>query len=679
MKRSGNSRGGTFAAALTVAVMLGFAGRASADSKPKFVYVTNSGVAYGQDTFQAYQIAATATCTSSPCATTISISGSLNLDLNTGQLLGTIFLTDPSDLASSPVAFMVHNPSGSPVNQYQFSNPYTSSRITLRFPLNSLPGAGSGGVLCTSVSSSGCSSISTITIDNADMTPSLRASTGGTTVTATISSGSLVATGSTQGSGTVSAYAIDSSTGALTLVPGSPFAAGSNPYSLTVDPSSRFVYVANRDSNNVSAYTVDATTGALTVVPGSPFATGFDPYFIAADPKGKFVYVVNQRSNTISAFSIDNETGALTQINGSPFGSQYGPKSVTVDPAGKFVYVTNGDGGTINAYSISAYTIDPSTGALNPVPGPTYYGGPGPIQTAVDPLGRFLYEAFQLNPWWGVASFSIQNTTGALTPIVGCHTPCGDSWPSALAVHPSGKFLYTTDSNSDYVSARTIDSVTGQLGLVPGSPTGDFGHDPIDPIIGPYATGVLPNSIALDPSGMFAYVANMGSNNISAYTINGTTGALAPVPGSPFAAGVGPSSVGIVSSPASVAFNKFKIDVNIDEDRKTSFRVYGFFTLGAGSDGIYPLSEPVELQVGSYSVTLPAGSFRERGRHQFEYEGRINDVEVRIHIYETKGKDHLFTAEAKGNILKGIKNPVAVGLTIGDDEGSVTVKADIDK
>ena len=214
---------------------------------------------------------------------------------------------------------------------------------------------------------------------------------------------------------------------------------------------------------------------------------------------------------------------------------------------------------------------------------------------------------------------------------------------------------------------------------MPGSPTGDLGHSPIDPVIGPYGTGAIPHAIAVDPSGKFVYVPNAGSNNISAFLVDTASGALSPIPGSPFAAGVGPTSVRIVSSPASVAFNKFKIDVNIDEDRKTSVRIGGFFTLGAGSDGIYPLSEPVELQVGSYSVTLPAGSFRERGRHQFEYDGRINDVEVRIHIYETKGKDHLFTAEAKGNILKGIKNPVAVGLTIGDDEGSVTVKADIDK
>jgi hypothetical protein len=51
----------------------------------------------------------------------------------------------------------------------------------------------------------------------------------------------------------------------------------------------------------------------------------------------------------------------------------------------------------------------------------------------------------------------------------------------------------------------------------------------------------------------FVYVANNGSHSVSAYTIDGTTGALTPVPGSPcgvptdpsncFPAGFGPQSV----------------------------------------------------------------------------------------------------------------------------------------
>ena len=42
--------------------------------------------------------------------------------------------------------------------------------------------------------------------------------------------------------------------------------------------------------------------------------------------------------------------------------------------------------------------------------------------------------------------------------------------------------------------------------------------------------------------GRFLYVANGGSNTISAYTIDANNGALTPVGGSPFAAGTVPYS-----------------------------------------------------------------------------------------------------------------------------------------
>ena len=73
------------------------------------------------------------------------------------------------------------------------------------------------------------------------------------------------------------------------------------------------VDVANRTAANVSVFTVDAATGALTQIPGSPFATGVDPRAVAADASGHFLYVANNGSNNVSVFAIDQTTGALTQ------------------------------------------------------------------------------------------------------------------------------------------------------------------------------------------------------------------------------------------------------------------------------------------------------------------------------------------------------------------------------
>ena len=41
--------------------------------------------------------------------------------------------------------------------------------------------------------------------------------------------------------------------------------------------------------------------------------------------------------------------------------------------------------------------------------------------------------------------------------------------------------------------------------------------------------GTGPQSVTVDPSGKFAYVANNGSNDVSAYAINASSGALASI------------------------------------------------------------------------------------------------------------------------------------------------------
>jgi DNA-binding beta-propeller fold protein YncE len=89
------------------------------------------------------------------------------------------------------------------------------------------------------------------------------------------------------GSDTVSAYVITSIT--LLLSPqaraltaaGSAVAAGTNPGGIAVDPTGKFVYVANGNSGNISVYTINPSTGALSEVKGSPFAAGSGPFSVA--------------------------------------------------------------------------------------------------------------------------------------------------------------------------------------------------------------------------------------------------------------------------------------------------------------------------------------------------------------------------------------------------------------
>ena len=106
--------------------------------------------------------------------------------------------------------------------------------------------------------------------------------------------------------------------------------------SLPITYTPKFAYVANNGSANVSGYTINATSGALTPVPGSPFAVVLDLTSVAVDPTGKFAYVGNcgdfcgAGSAGVWGYTINATSGALTPIPGSPFAAGSYPISIAV-------------------------------------------------------------------------------------------------------------------------------------------------------------------------------------------------------------------------------------------------------------------------------------------------------------------------------------------------------------
>src|SRR5699024_9363203 len=61
----------------------------------------------------------------------------------------------------------------------------------------------------------------------------------------------------------------------------------------------KFLMVPNVGSNNVSVYSINASTGALTNVAGSPFAAGHAaPSLGAVDPAGKYFIVTGRGAST---------------------------------------------------------------------------------------------------------------------------------------------------------------------------------------------------------------------------------------------------------------------------------------------------------------------------------------------------------------------------------------------
>jgi len=298
-----------------------------------------------------------------------------------------------------------------------------------------------------------------------------------------------------------------------------------NPQSVAVNPAGNFAYVASQGCSGgvggfVSMYTINPTTGALTSIgpPASTNDVGTDS--VTIDPLGKFAYVANEglydTDGSVSAYSIDPTTGVLTSTSGGISGNS--PKfccftAVAVHPSDKFAYVANGDS---TPRSVSMYTINSASGAL------THFGTIAaegfPTSVVVDPSGQFVYVAAETDsgiPGAGsVSMYAINATTGALTSIgtIATGTMIAQSSSNSIVVDPTGAFAYVTNSGSNNVSMYSINATTGVLTSA-----------------GTIDAGTTPLSVAVDPTGKFAYVTNFNSNDVSMYTINATTGVLTSI------------------------------------------------------------------------------------------------------------------------------------------------------
>jgi 6-phosphogluconolactonase len=306
-------------------------------------------------------------------------------------------------------------------------------------------------------------------------------------------------------------------------------AAGTSPVSVVIHPSGNFAYIANFAGNTVTLLSVNRGNGQLSVpvssnpiIPPTPsniFNTGTGPIAVAATPNGSFLYVLNQGSGNIAAFVVSATDGTLTPIPppGNPppspfFGTLTAPTSMTVSTDGSFLFVASP-----STHSITPFAID-SKGLLTQGAPVALGAGVTPVFVMVEPTGHFLYAADSTGN--AVLGFSIQS--GALTAISGSPFAVS-SHPVAIATTPGGALLYVANQGSNNISAFVVDSKTGALGAVSGSPFPTGGKGPT----------------FLAATGTFVYVTEQVTNDIAAFAI-GSNGPLTPVANSPFSVATPP-------------------------------------------------------------------------------------------------------------------------------------------
>jgi 6-phosphogluconolactonase (cycloisomerase 2 family) len=284
------------------------------------------------------------------------------------------------------------------------------------------------------------------------------------------------------------------------------------------DPAGKFLYVGNRVSGDISGFTITATTGALTPM-AAPFPVEFGVDAIAIDPTGKFLYSVSAQSNNLRSFSIDS-TGALANLSNSPLTIDpaiTGSSAIDIDPSGRFLFTV------ADSNAIYSFTRNTTTGALGTVSGSPVPVDFGTFAITTDPAGKFVIAVSNAasTVFGTISVFSVDSTSGKLTLVPGTQPHTGVD-PSSVVVDPSGKYIYTANTADATLSALTLNSSTGVLVTISGSPFPSGGNGTING----------PTGIAVDPSGQSVYVCS-ASNDISVFKII-SSGGLSAIAGSPF-------------------------------------------------------------------------------------------------------------------------------------------------
>lgn len=331
-------------------------------------------------------------------------------------------------------------------------------------------------------------------------------------------------------------------------------------------------YVANADSRDISVLKLDRDKGQLQTV--QTLAVGGMVMPLALSPDKRFLYAsLRSEPFTVLSFAIDSRSGELTRMAAAPlpdsmaniatdrsgrwlFGASYGGHKMSVGPIGadgvaaaassvlptgrnahaavidaanKNLFVTN-----LGSDQVLQFAFDAKTGQLTPGRPPLFASraGAGPRHLVFHPNGRYAYLLNELDAGVDLLGYDAQR--GSLSLLKTWSTlPAGFSgkpWAADLHLTPDGRFLYTSERNSNTLAMWAVDASSGELSLI--------GHQ---------LTERQPRGFQIDPSGTWLLAVGQLSNALTAYRIDPLSGRLTPQASVPV--GKNPNWVEILNLP----------------------------------------------------------------------------------------------------------------------------------
>ncbi len=411
---------------------------------------------------------------------------------------------------------------------------------------------------------------------------------------------------------------ISLSTGRL----GAPIDVGSNPAGIDVAPDGSTLYVATTGANSVSVVNVMQGTQSGTIPVAPQQFTDDTPFSIAVANNGLAFLSTTFAGSGFGGrmLQLNLTTGAVTQRSDFYFRGTTTEATVLRASSDKgTIGVVAGDisSGPVFAYSAAANQFTPEMDT------------DGFVSRVAANGGLILANDFELS-------------LGSTLQQVGAFPAAAGAQLFDVAVDPSGKVGYRTGAIIGG-GAGGVDVLDLQRVLVTGSlPLGD----------------------------------TLGSNNYIAYPTVSGVGHMAVSGDGSLIAVITDNGVSLVQpNPVRFAqFTSFDSSVFLDTDPiagSARLRVSGDFVPGV-SGGIDLANQDFLLNVGAYSTTIPAGSFR-HANDRYEYRGSSGQATLFVTVRPDNGGGYEFEFTANGANLGGSALPIVVTLAIGTSEGSLTL------
>src|ERR1039458_3383783 len=190
-----------------------------------------------------------------------------------------------------------------------------------------------------------------------------------------------------------------------------------------------------------------------------------------------------------------------------------------------------------------------------------------------------------------VSMYTVNSCTGDLAPTTPATVATGANafGSEQMVADPTGRFAYVANLMSNAADLATISMFTIN------SSTGVL--TPTTPAT--VATGFYPQGIAIDPSGQFLYTANSDDNTVSMFTINASTGVLTSTTPPTVATGWSPGFVTVHPS------GKFVYVSNQDDD------TVSMYTINSSTGVLTPMTPAtVSTGISPFGVAVdPSGKF----------------------------------------------------------------------